>query len=140
MGKGAKAMTGGALIAAISSKTGQKAKDVRSVFTTLSGIATSEVSKTGKFVIPQVVMLKLKHKAARPAGKRMMFGKEVKVAAKKASKVVKAFPVAALKGRLMEALGSEAPVALLDPGGRQLWSRHGSAFPVPPRAPARGAS
>merc|ERR1712072_424799 len=95
--KGAKAMTGGALVAAISSKTGQKAKEVKAVFTTLQGIATSEVSKTGKFVIPQVVMLKLKHKAARPAGKRMMFGKEVKVAAKKASKVVKAFPASALK-------------------------------------------
>ena len=32
-----------------------------------------------------------------PAGKRMMFGKEVKVAAKKASKVVKAFPASAIK-------------------------------------------
>merc|ERR1712167_534977 len=94
---GAKAMTGGALFAAISSKTGSKTKDVRAVFTTLQGIATSEVAKTGKFVIPQVVMLKLKHKAARPAGKRMMFGNEVKVAAKKASKVVKAFPASALK-------------------------------------------
>merc|ERR1712023_264639 len=60
------------------------------------GIAASEIAK-GKFVIPQVVMLKLKHKPARPAGKRMMFGKEVKVAAKKASKVVKAFPAAAIK-------------------------------------------
>ena len=32
-----------------------------------------------------------------PTGKRMMFGKEVKVAAKKASKVVKAFPASAIK-------------------------------------------
>merc|ERR1712138_63757 len=97
MGKGAKAMTGGALFAAISSKTGQKAKDVKAVFTTLQGIATSEVTKTGVFKVPQVVMLKLKHKPARPAGKRMMFGKEVKVAAKKASKVVKAFAAKAIK-------------------------------------------
>merc|ERR1711908_139161 len=80
----------GGLFAAISSKTGQKPKDVKAVFTSLQGIATTEVTKTGKFAIPQVVMLKLK--PARPAGKRMMFGKEVKVAAKKASKVVKAFP------------------------------------------------
>merc|ERR1712225_146375 len=95
--KGAKAMTGGALFAAISAETGRKAKEVKAVFTSLQSIATSEVSKTGKFAIPQVVMLKLKHKPARPAGKRMMFGKEVKVAAKKASKVVKAFPASAIK-------------------------------------------
>merc|ERR1712171_10382 len=95
--KGAKAISAGGLFAAISSKTGQKPKDVKAVFTSLQGIATSEVTKNGKFAIPQVVMLKLKHKPARPAGKRMMFGKEVKVAAKKASKVVKAFPASALK-------------------------------------------
>merc|ERR1712118_169623 len=40
---------------------------------------------------------KLKHKPARKAGKKMVFGKEVKVAAKPASKVVKAFPAKALK-------------------------------------------
>merc|ERR1712046_295905 len=95
--KGAKAMTAGGLVSAISSTAGQKPKDVKAVFTALQGLAASEVTKTGKFVIPHVAMLKLKHKPARPAGKRMMFGKEVKVAAKKASKVVKAFPAAALK-------------------------------------------
>merc|ERR1712118_629244 len=103
MGKAMKAMkakttsmSAGGLFAAISSKVGQKPKDVKAVFTALQGIAASEITK-GKFVIPQVVMLKLKHKPARPAGKRMMFGKEVKVAAKKASKVVKAFPASAIK-------------------------------------------
>merc|ERR1719324_2030545 len=93
----ASSMSAGGLFAAISSKTGQKPKDVKAVFTSLQGIATTEVAKTGKSAIPQVVMLKLKHKPARPAGKRMMFGKEVKVAAKKASKVVKAFPASAIK-------------------------------------------
>jgi hypothetical protein len=43
------------------------------------------------------VVLKLKHKAARKAGNKLMFGKEVRVAAKPASKVVKAFPAKALK-------------------------------------------
>ena len=57
----------------------------------------NEVKKTEKFAIPQLVMLKLKHKPARKAGKRLMFGKEVKVAAKPASKVVKAFAASALK-------------------------------------------
>merc|ERR1711904_258905 len=92
-----KAMTGGAMVAAIAAQNDQKPKDVKAVFDALADIAAKEVSKTGKFVIPQVAMLKLKHKAARPAGKRMMFGKEVKVKAQKARKVVKAFPAAAVK-------------------------------------------
>merc|ERR1719421_2341264 len=95
--KGGKAMTGGALSGKLAEKSGLAPKDVKAVLAALQEIACSEVSKAGKFVIPQLVMLKLKHKAARPAGKRMMFGKEVKVAAKKASKVVKAFPASALK-------------------------------------------
>merc|ERR1711939_94493 len=90
-------MSAGGLFAGISSKTGSKPKEVKAIFTALQGIAASEVAKSGKFVVPNVVMLKLKHKPARPAGTRVMFGKEVKVAAKKASKVVKAFPVAAIK-------------------------------------------
>merc|ERR550537_1888933 len=95
--KGAKAMSAGGVVAAISSTTEQKPKAVKAVFTALQELATSEVASTGKFVIPHVAMLKLKHKPARPAGKKMMFGKDVKVAARKASKVVKAFPAAALK-------------------------------------------
>merc|ERR1711939_48484 len=90
-------MSAGGLFAGISSKTGSKPKEVKAIFTALQGIAASEVAKSGKFVVPNVVMLKLKHKPARPAGTRVMFGKEVKVAAKKASKVVKAFPVSAIK-------------------------------------------
>merc|ERR1712124_73536 len=54
----------------------------------------------GKFAIPQLVTLKLKHKPARKAGNKMMFGKEVRVAAKPASKVVKAFPAKALKAEV----------------------------------------
>merc|ERR1719456_1235036 len=95
--KGARAMTGGDMVKTIAGKAGQKPKDVKAVFTALQALAASEVAKTGKFVIPQLVMLKLKHKPARKAGKKIMFGKEVKVAAKAASKVVKAFPVAALR-------------------------------------------
>merc|ERR1711943_89460 len=90
-------MSAGGLFAGISSKTGSKPKEVKAIFTALQGIAASEVAKSGKFVVPNVVMLKLKHKPARPAGTRVMFGKEVKVAAKKASKVVRALPVSAIK-------------------------------------------
>merc|ERR1711988_2081781 len=56
--------------------------------------------KNEKFTIPQLVVLKLKHKPARKAGMKVMFGKEVRVAAKPASKVVKAFPAKALKASI----------------------------------------
>merc|ERR1719353_2057144 len=94
---GKRAMTGGGIVGAIAEKTGLKTKDVKGVFAELNSIAYKEVKSTHKFVIPQLVMLKLKHKPATKAGKRMMFGKEVKVAAKKARKVIKAFPAKALK-------------------------------------------
>ena len=70
---------------------------MKGVFAALRTIAYAEVKKTEKFVIPQLTTLKLKHKPARKAGTKVMFGKEVKVAAKPASKVVKAFPAKALK-------------------------------------------
>merc|ERR1711879_459111 len=84
-----KALTSGAIVSQVAEKTELKPKQVRAVFSELREVAYKEVAKTEKFVIPQLVMLKLKHKAARKAGKKMMFGKE--------SKVVKAFPAKALK-------------------------------------------
>merc|ERR550537_1420796 len=92
-----KAMTAGAIVSTLSEKTGLKSKEVKGIFSELQTIAYAEVSKTEKFVIPQLVMLKLKHKPATRAGKKIMFGKEVKVAAKPAKKIVKAFPAKALK-------------------------------------------
>merc|ERR1711988_993812 len=97
MKAGARAMTGGDLTKKIAESTQLKTKDVKGVLAALQAIACAEVKKTEKFVIPQLATLKLKHKPARKAGKKMMFGKEVKVAAKPASKVVKAFPAKALK-------------------------------------------
>merc|ERR1712118_567422 len=88
---------GGELTKKIAETTQLKTKDVNGVLAALQTIACAEVKKTEKFVIPQLTTLKLKHKPARKAGKKMMFGKEVKVAAKPASKVVKAFPAKALK-------------------------------------------
>merc|ERR1712124_179121 len=92
-----KAMTSGAIVSQVAEKTELKPKQVRAVFAELREVAYAEVVKTEKFVIPQLVMLKLKHKPARKAGMKMMFGKEVRVAAKPASKVVKAFPAKSLK-------------------------------------------
>ena len=74
-----------------------KVKDVKAVFAALRTIAYAEVKKTKKFVIPKLLTLELKHKPARKAGTKVMFGREVKVAAKPASKVVRVFPAKALK-------------------------------------------
>merc|ERR1712185_168339 len=93
----------------IAESTQLKTKDVKGVFAALRTIACAEVKKTEKFVIPQLTTLKLKHKAARKASKKMMFGKEVKVAAKPASKVVKAFPAKALKDSIFVTRGGRIP-------------------------------
>merc|ERR1719263_460660 len=95
--KAAKAMTGTDIVKGIAEKTELKPKVVKGVFAALQTLAYSEVAKTEKFVIPQLVMLKLKHKPATKAGKRMIFGKEQVVKAKPAKKVVKAFAAKALK-------------------------------------------
>merc|ERR1739848_597347 len=100
---GKKAMTSGAIVAQVAEKTELKAKQVRAVFAELREVAYAEVAKTEKFTIPQLVMLKLKHKPARKAGTKMMFGKEVRVAAKPASKVVKAFAAKSLKDSILGA-------------------------------------
>merc|ERR1712124_123241 len=64
-------------------------------------IAAKEVKKTGLFSIQGLCRLKTRVKPATKAGVRNMFGKEVKVAAKPATTVVKAFPAAALKKQVI---------------------------------------
>merc|ERR1711939_1042082 len=90
-------MPAGAVTVAVAEKTGLKAKEVKGVFSALSAIGVSECKKTGKFTIPGLAMLKIKHKAATAAGTRSMFFKVVKVKAMKASKKVKAFAVKSFK-------------------------------------------
>ena len=85
------------LYSQIAESTQLKTKDVKAVFAALRTIAYAEVKKTQKFVIPKLLTLELKHKPARKAGTKVMFGREVKVAAKPASKVVMVFPAKALK-------------------------------------------
>merc|ERR1712159_262464 len=103
-------MTGGDLTKKIAESTQLKTKEVKGVFAALRTIAYAEVRKTEKFVIPQLTTLK--HKPARKAGTKVMFGKEVKVAAKPASKVVKAFPAKALKDSISATRGSRISVGL----------------------------
>merc|ERR1711944_45004 len=93
----AKAMSQGALTAALATATGLKAKDCKNALASLAAVGTKEVKSAGKFTIPGLAMLKLKTKPATKAGKREMFGKVVLVKAKPAKTVVKAFAVSALK-------------------------------------------
>merc|ERR1712100_287106 len=100
MGKAVKSMTKGAIAEALAGGSGLKKSECTKVMNILAEVATTQVKKTGKFVIPGVCMVKTKKKAATKAGKRIMFGKEVTVNAKPAKTVVKAFPVAALKASI----------------------------------------
>ena len=95
--KAVTAMPKSGIAAAIADETELKKSDVSKVLVALTGVATEQVSKAGKFAIPGLVMLKKKVKPARAAGKKMMFGKEVKVKAAKAKTIVKAYCVKALK-------------------------------------------
>jgi len=70
------------------------------VLETLVSVATKEVKKTGIFTIPGICRIKTRTKPATKAGVRMAFGQEIKVKAKPAKLVVKAFPVAALKQQI----------------------------------------
>merc|ERR1719473_1302360 len=94
---GGKAMSKSDIFAALESSSGVAKKDVKKVVDSLEGVVTSAVKSGGKVVLPGICRVVLKHKKATPAGKRMAFGKEIKVKAKPARKVVKIFAVKALK-------------------------------------------
>ncbi|CAE7469064.1 HCc2 [Symbiodinium sp. CCMP2456] len=96
----AKAMTKAQLADQLATKSELKKKDVLSVLQNLSEIGASEVTNTGKFVLPGLCMIKTRQKAATKGGTRMMFGKEVQVKAQKAKTIVKAMPLAALKNQI----------------------------------------
>merc|ERR1712013_785368 len=95
--KGAKVMTKGALVAALSTESGLKKAQCGKVVTGLQGIAAGQLKKFGKFTLPGVCRVKTRRKPATKAGKREIFGKVVLVKAKPAKTVVKSFPVAGLK-------------------------------------------
>merc|ERR1712216_273422 len=95
-----KAMTKSALTSAIAEEHELKAKVCREVLDTFVAIASAEVKKNGIFSLPNLFRIKTRVKPATKAGKRLMFGKEVKVAAKPARTVVKAFPASALKKQI----------------------------------------
>merc|ERR1712225_39263 len=95
--KAKRSMSQSDMFAQIEASAGVKKKDCKAVFSALQDLVPDAVKKSGKFTIPGVVMIKLRHKKARPAGKRMAFGKLVHVKAKPACKVVKCFAPKTLK-------------------------------------------
>merc|ERR1712119_169519 len=100
MKAGAKAMTKSGIAFALAEQNEMKPKQCAGIMDSLAALATAEVKKAGKFVIPGLCMIKTRHKPATKAGTRMAFGKEVKVKAKAARTIVKAFPVAALRSQI----------------------------------------
>merc|ERR1719214_447835 len=95
-----KQMTKGQITKTLAEQHGLKQKACSEVIESLVELACTEVKKTGIFTLPGLCRLKLRTKPATKAGVRNIFGKDVKVAAKPAKKVVKAFPVAALKQQI----------------------------------------
>merc|ERR1712146_406736 len=95
--KGVKAMPKGAVADALATACESKRADMAKMLEALAELATKEAKSTGKFTIPGVCVVKTRHKPATKAGKRMAFGKEMRVKAKPARTVVKCFAVKALK-------------------------------------------
>merc|ERR1712241_1508554 len=94
------AMGKGAIADAIAEKCELKKAVASKVIVTLAEIATAEVKKAGIFTVPGLCRIKTRMKPATKAGKREIFGKMTIVKAKPAKKIVKAFPVAALKASI----------------------------------------
>merc|ERR1712093_262902 len=87
----------GDLCAEIEASTGVKKSDGMKILKGIEEAMPNLLKKTGKVTLPGIARVVIRRKKATKAGKRMMFGQEVKVKAMKARNVVKAFPAAALK-------------------------------------------
>merc|ERR1719333_1316030 len=87
----------GGIAEALASACELKKSECSKIIDALADMGATQAKSVGKFVLPGLVMIKTRKKPATKAGKRLMFGKEVAVAAKPAKTVVKAFPISALK-------------------------------------------
>merc|ERR1712203_330426 len=95
-----RAMSKGGIAEALATACEVKKTIVSKCLDELARVATQEAKKTGVFTVPGLARLKIRTKPATKAGKREVFGKVVMVKAKPARKIVKAFPVAALKASI----------------------------------------
>merc|ERR1712070_76703 len=94
---GAKALTKGGIADSLAATSGLKKSVCSKVIDDFAALATTEVKKTGKFTIPGLCMLKTRVRPARKAGTAQAFGKTIKVKARAAKTIVKAYVTAALK-------------------------------------------
>merc|ERR1711972_1054532 len=95
--KTAKSMTKGAIADSLATSCELKKSLCAKMINSLAELATAEVSKAGVFTLPGLCKLKARTKPATKAGKREIFGKVVMVKARPARRIVKAYPVKALK-------------------------------------------
>merc|ERR1719439_536155 len=95
-----KAMSKGGIADALAAKSGLKKAECSKVLDEFAALATTEVKKTGKFTIQGLCMLKTRIRPARKAGTAQAFGKTIKVKARAAKKIVKAYCVSALKNSI----------------------------------------
>jgi nucleoid DNA-binding protein len=98
---GAKRMTKAQIVAEIADKTGLSKKDVGAVFDNLKDLVKAQLGKKGpgEFVIPDLLKLKVKNIAAKPAHKGIdpFTKKERTFAAKPALRKVRASALKKLK-------------------------------------------
>merc|ERR1739841_250179 len=95
--KAGKAMTKGAIAATIASEFEIKQNVAGKIIASLAEIGAKEVKKAGIFTFPGLCRIKTRMKPATKACKKEIFGEMRMVKAKPARKIVKAFPVSALK-------------------------------------------
>merc|ERR1712072_350067 len=95
--KSVSALPKSGITTALAEKTGLDKKSVKGLVENFVQLATAEVKKTGTFTIPGLCKLKTKIRPARKAGTANAFGKTIKVKARPATKIVKAYCVKALK-------------------------------------------
>merc|ERR1719262_1631395 len=100
MKSAAKQMTKGQMTKMLAEQHELKQKTCSAFLASFVEIACQEVKKTGVFTVPGLCKIKTRTKPATKAGLKNIFGKEVRVAAKPAKKIVKAYPVAALKKQI----------------------------------------
>merc|ERR1739847_1551 len=96
----AKALTKSAIAESLASKSGLKKSECAKILDDFASLATAEVKKTGKFTIPGLCMLKTRVRPARKAGTAQAFGKTIKVKARAAKTIVKAYCTSALKNSI----------------------------------------
>merc|ERR1712217_94082 len=94
---GAKPITKPAIAKALSEEHEIKVSTASAIIASLAELGSKEVTSTGKFTFPGLVMIKTRVKPATKACKKEIFGKMCDVKARPARTVVKAFPVAASK-------------------------------------------